>query len=181
MPKFHRAGGERVLGGPSGQGVVERQQAVVRVDRGHVAELDPPPPAAMLRTIPAAGGLDEDAPHDLGRGGEEVPAAIELLVAHQPQIGFADQGGGVEDVAGGFCSHARGRQLPQLVVNEREQVGGCLAITGGRGVQESRQVGHATSVTLSAGNGRRNFACSGPPHRMQSRSRCCALRSHRPE
>jgi hypothetical protein len=155
MPKFHRAGGERVLGGQSGQGVVERQQAVVRVDRGHVAGLDPPPPAAMLRTIPAAGGLDEDAPHDLGRGGEEVPAAIELLVAHQPQIGFADQGGGVEGVAGGFRGHARGRELAQLVVDEGEQVGGRLAVTGGRGVQESRHVGHAASVTLPAASGRR--------------------------
>jgi hypothetical protein len=46
-----------------------------------------------LLTIPAVGGLDEDAPHGLGRGGEEVPAAVELLVAKKPQIGFADEGG----------------------------------------------------------------------------------------
>ena len=58
--------------------------------RGHVGECDPLPPAAVLPTNPAAGGLDEDAAHGLGRGGEEVPAAVELLVAHQPQIGFVD-------------------------------------------------------------------------------------------
>ena len=65
----------------------------------------------------------------------------------QPKVRLMDQGGGLEGVLGGLAGHARGGELAQLVVDEREQVGGGLAVTGRRGVQESRHVGHSASVT----------------------------------
>jgi hypothetical protein len=108
----------------------------------------------MLLAIPAAGALDEDAPHGFGRGGEETPPTVELLVANERQIRFVDEGSGVEGVAGGFSGHARGREHAQLVVDEREQVGGRLAVTGGCGVQQSRHIGLSASVMLAAGRGR---------------------------
>ena len=65
--------------------------------------------------------VDQNPPHRFGRGGEEVAAAVEVLVADQPQVRLVDQGGGVEGVPGVLRGHPRGRELPQLVVDERQQ------------------------------------------------------------
>lgn len=62
--------------------------------------------------------------------------ARELLVADEPQIRLVNEGRGAQAVAGGFRDHARVSELPQLVVDERQQIGGSLAIPGGRCVQE---------------------------------------------
>jgi hypothetical protein len=58
------------------------------------------PPAAVLVGLLAAGVLDEDAPHGLGRRGEEVTASVEAVIPDQPQVRFVDQGGSIEGVAG---------------------------------------------------------------------------------
>ena len=46
-----------------------------------------------------------------------------------------DQGGGVERLARLFAGHLRGGQPAQLVVHEREQFGGRLAVTAAGGLQ----------------------------------------------
>ena len=74
----------------------------------------------MLGEILPPGAFDKDPTHGLGGSGEEVPPTVELLVADQPQVRLVDEGGGDEGVAGGFGGHARGGQLPQLVVHERQ-------------------------------------------------------------
>ena len=51
----------------------------------------------------AAGGLDEDAAHRLGRRGEEMAVALPPPVvrrADQPQVGLVHQGRRVERLAG---------------------------------------------------------------------------------
>ena len=83
-----------------------------------------------------------------------VPAEL-VGRADQPEVRLVDEGGRLQGVAGGLGGHPRGGELPQLVVDEREQLGGGLAVTGRRGVQESRHVGHSASVTPTAGSGRR--------------------------
>jgi hypothetical protein len=83
-------------------------------------------------------GLDEDAAHRLGSGGEEVPAIVPAVVVHKAddsQVRLVNKGGGVEGVIGCFGGHARGRELPQLVVHERKQVGRGLPVTGRGGVE----------------------------------------------
>ena len=65
----------------------------------------------------------------------------------QPEVRLVDQGGGLEGVVGRFGGHARGGEPPQLVVDEREQVSGGPAVTGGRGVQKSGQIGHRNECT----------------------------------
>src|SRR4051812_9346618 len=72
----------------------------------------------------AARGLDEDAPHRFGRGREEVPTMIELLIADEPQECFVDQRGRFECVAGLFVRELGGRELAQLVVDERQELRG---------------------------------------------------------
>ena len=54
-----------------------------------------------------------------------------------------NQRGGVERVAGFLRGHACGGELAQLVVDEREQVGRGLAVTGRGGVEQAGDVGHA--------------------------------------
>ena len=56
------------------------------------------------------------------------------------------QGGGVEGVPGLLRGHPRGRELPQLVVDEREQVGRRLAVAGRGGVEELSDLGHDDRV-----------------------------------
>src|SRR5262249_62101229 len=71
------------------------------------------------------------------------------------QVGLVDQGGALEGRPRPLLGHPRRGEPAQLVVDEREQVGGGLAVTGRRGVQESRHLGHAASVTVKDDRGRR--------------------------
>ena len=73
----------------------------------------------------SAGVLDEDAAHGLGGGGEEVAAAVPLLGlfrVHQAQVGFVDEGGCLQGLAGLFLGQALGGQLAQLVVHEGQEL-----------------------------------------------------------
>ena len=45
-----------------------------------IEQLEPDPPAARFSRPSIPSMVDQDAPHGLGRGGEEVPAVVELLV-----------------------------------------------------------------------------------------------------
>jgi len=111
------------------------------------------PEAARRRACPpSSGGLYQDAAHGLGRGGEEVPAAVPAgtgLGADQPEIRLVNQGGGLEGVVGPLPGHAGGGELPQLVVHEREQVGRGLVVAGRGRVEKSRHKGHSAEFTDS--------------------------------
>ncbi|MDB5311803.1 MAG: hypothetical protein JWO38_6005 [Gemmataceae bacterium] len=117
----------------------------------HLVVYDPseragPPPAALL-AIPAAGVVDEDAAHGLGRGGEKVPAvvpAVRIGRPDQPEEGLVDQGGGLQRVAGAFVGHPGGGQSPELVVPEGQEVGRGLSVTATGGVDEAGNLGHVS-------------------------------------
>src|SRR5262249_36019845 len=97
-----------------------------------------------------------DAAHGFGRGGEEVAAVLPAWFvggADQPEVRLVDEGGGLKGLNWGLGGHPCGSELPQLVLDEREQVGGSGAITGRRGVQESRHLGHSASVTRTGSRG----------------------------
>jgi hypothetical protein len=147
MAKFHHAGGDWIFFGQSGQGVVECQQASVWVGLGDVSKFDSLSSTAALLTISMAGGFDEDAAHGLGGGSEEVASAVELLVANEPKIGFMDECGGVESVVLCFGGHARGGELSQLVVDQRQQIGGGPAVTRHRGLEKTGYFWHLDSVS----------------------------------
>ena len=42
--------------------------------------------------------------------------------AHQPQVGLVDQGGGLQSLAGLLLGQPLGRQLAQLVVDQRQEL-----------------------------------------------------------
>ena len=82
--------------------------------------IHPPSPAALLPPF-AAGVLNQDAPHGLGRGSEEVFAVLPVILpgADQPQVGFVNEGRGLERLARSLLGELLRRELAQLLVDER--------------------------------------------------------------
>ncbi len=65
--------------------------------------------------------------------------AIESLVSSdQPQVRLVDQSGSVQCLPRPLLGLPHGRELPQLVVHEREQLSGGLPVATGRLLQQSR-------------------------------------------
>src|SRR5262245_54630660 len=171
--QLHDAGGLGVLGGEPGQGLVEGEDLLGRrADRDVlVVELDPLPVPAVPEAALAAGTLDEDAAHGLGGGGEELAAAGPAGprrpgLAGEPQVGLVDQGGRLEGVARALAGQAVGGQPPQFVVDEREEVGGGLAVPGRGGIEQLGQVRHAVVIPRPAAPGDRRSGLPGGP-------KCC--------
>src|SRR5207237_2040789 len=65
-------------------------------------------------------------------------------------------------VAGGFRGRSRGSELPQLVVHQREQLGGGVAVAGLRGVEEAGHIGHDDESTGTAEARAPETASQGP-------------------
>ena len=76
---------------------------------------------------------------DRSQGGA-VPAA------HQTQIGFMNQRGGVQRVIDSFARHSRRGEFAQFVINERQELRSGLRIARLDGVQDARDVGHDDSI-----------------------------------
>ena len=165
----------RVLGGQPVEGLVEGEQVVVRV-AGRPATASSRstrrrPPPCLTRPL-AAGGLDEDAAHGLGGGGEEVAAAVP---AGWPASAPTSRryASWTRAVAwrvwpGLLGGQPGGGELAQLVVDEREQLGGGLRVAGRGGVEEAGDVGHAAEHTPA---GRRRNRSPGPPPQFRGTDR----------
>src|SRR5262249_28579007 len=76
--------------------------------------------APVFLTALVACGLNEDAPHGLRGGREEVPAVLERPgpVAGQSEGRLVHQGGGVERLPRFLSRHMPGGEAVQLVVDE---------------------------------------------------------------
>ena len=87
-PQLHQFGGDRIVLRQPVEGVIEFEQIVIGGggEVGESVQIDPVPPAAALDPVPVAGVVDQDAPHGLGCGGEEVPATIKVLVPDETQV-----------------------------------------------------------------------------------------------
>ena len=100
------------------------------------------PPCPPLGGHAGAGVIDEDSAHGFGGGRKEGTAAVGLLVSDQSKVRFVNQGGGVEGLPRGFGRDACGGEPPQFVVDEREKVGGGLAVAAVRGFEQAGHIGH---------------------------------------
>jgi hypothetical protein len=88
-------------------------------------------PTGLRAGLPAS-VLDQDAAHGLGRCGEKVPTAIPTLgriPLDEPQVGFVDQGRGLERLTRLLLRQPLGRELAQLVINQGQQLLGRFRIT----------------------------------------------------
>src|SRR5262249_44470346 len=128
--------------------------------------------AAPLLAPLATGVIDEDAAHGLRRGGEEVAATVPVLRSldvHQPEVGFVNQGRGLERLARLLLRHPLGSQLTQLALDERKQLlrrAGVALLDGG---QDARHLTHWRALQGECGAAAR---CRAPrvlwptrPHR----------------
>ena len=67
----------------------------------------------------APGVIDEDTAHGLGGRGEEVSPVVEVLIAHQSQIGLVNQGGSLQRVTNILTPHFTGGDAMEFAVNQR--------------------------------------------------------------
>ena len=69
--------------------------------------------------------VDEDAAHGLRRCRDEMGAVppVHAFGIDQPQVGFVDQGRGLQAVAGAFAPHVVVRQDDGALVDDRRQQG----------------------------------------------------------
>ena len=99
-----------------------------------------PVPAVLFPPL-AAGGLDEDAAHGLGGGGEEVAAMVPLVAvgrANQPEVRFVDEGGRLKRVAGRFGGQPGGGEAAQFVVDQRQQLSSGVGVAPVHRAQQLR-------------------------------------------
>ena len=99
--------------------------------------------AAAAFQVMAPGMVDQNAPHHLGRNGEKMGTILPLhvLVIHQAHVGFVDQSGGLQAIAGAFASHVAARQAVEFVINDWGQLSRALDLRHSR-PGETRSLGH---------------------------------------
>jgi hypothetical protein len=129
------------------QGVADQQDLLGPVVRQatRFVEFDPLPVAAVLGPPFPPGGVDEDAAHGLGRGGEEVAAAVPelgLFHVHESEIRLMDQGRGLQRLAGLFLSEPLGREFAELLVDQRQELLGGVRVALFDGGQDAGDLAH---------------------------------------
>jgi hypothetical protein len=97
-------------------------------------------PVLALLEPPGAPDVDQDAPHELGRDGEEVRAVVPVDPAgvDQPHVGFADEGRRLERVPRALAPHVVVGQAVQLVVHQGDQPVECGRVTPTPRLQQLR-------------------------------------------
>lgn len=109
-------------------------------------ERDPDGALAAFGGLGFAGGVDQNAAHEGGRYAEEVGAVLPLagLPLHQPEEGFVDEGGGLQDVAGAFASEVVRRQSVEFAVDQGGEIGKSARVAlapSGKDLGDVRPVG----------------------------------------
>src|SRR5262249_5230239 len=112
--------------------------------------------AAVAHAALAAGTLYEDAAHGLGRGREEVPPVVPRrggtpFALDQPQVGFVNEGRGLEGLAGLLLSHLLRRQPPQLVGDQRPELRRGLRVALTDGLKDPSDLMHGQNRSLARG------------------------------
>src|SRR6516165_11695311 len=91
------------------------------------------------------GLLDEDAPHRLGGGGEEVATILPgraVRVADQPEVGLVDQRCRLEGLSRRLAGEPGLGEPPELLIDDGHQLAGALRLTPADRLQEPSHVAH---------------------------------------
>lgn len=104
-----------------------------------VVELDALEVAIALQGVVGAGVVDQDAAHDVGGDGDEVLAVVPLGVfAGEAEVGFVDEGGGLEGVVGALAAHVGGGEAMEFGVDEGKEFLSGVGVAFGHLVEEQR-------------------------------------------
>ena len=131
VTQLDNPGREPIFDFEPGQGFVKGEDVIVGQRGRSVGQLHPLERPAVLAPLLAPRRLDQDAPHGLGRGGEEVAAAVpvlDLFDIHQPQVRLMHQGRGLKRLPRFLLGELLRRQFAQLVVDERQELLGGLRV-----------------------------------------------------
>ncbi len=92
----------------------------------------------------AAGRVNKNATHAFGGVAKEVRAVLPGLVrgSNQPQPDFVDECGGLQCVAGRFAGPAARGEVPQLVIDERQQLLSSIGVPLLNAVEDAGDVAH---------------------------------------
>lgn len=122
--------------------VLELEEALGRLARVDLVELDPGPGAAPLGGTAAAGVFHQDPAHfPRGQRHEMAPALpVDVVLVHETKIRLVDQCRGLESVTAPFLTKVPGSQTSKLIVNEPHQVPSGGVIPSNRLGQHSRSV-----------------------------------------
>src|SRR6266508_1297673 len=96
--------------------------------------------------------VDHDAPHQL-RGAPALPDRLRVI--DQPKVGFVENGGGLQGVAGALTAHVMVGEPVQFGLHQRKQL---LQRSSVSAAPLTEQLGDR----LSRGWGRRHRGCSTP-------------------
>ena len=117
--------GERVLKGHQrGRFRGREDERFVQRQIRHAAAALPPAPLARV--------IHQDVAHQPGGHAEELCPAlpIHLRMIHQLEIGFVDQRGGLQGMAGALLAHVAVGDAPQFAFHERDQPVQTLLVPG---------------------------------------------------
>jgi hypothetical protein len=90
----------------------------------------------------AAGVIDEDAPHDDARNGQEVGAALPFdgFMAQELEEGLVDESGGLERGIGALAPHVLLGAGMKIVVHKLGKDRLCLAVTAAQAFELFRDL-----------------------------------------
>ena len=136
VPQHHHAGHALVLRLHATQRLVEGHEVdgIVDgvVDAGDVdlRERDRPLPAAVSLAAEPPGPLDQDPAHRQGRGPEEVSLVLprRTAVTDEAKVDLMHESGRLKGLARSLAFQALRRQLPQLLIDQRQQLIGSVTV-----------------------------------------------------
>src|SRR6266566_9160514 len=101
--------------------------------------------------------VNHDAPHQLRGCRDKVAPALpdRLRIIDEPQVGFVENGGGLQGVAGAFPAHVMVRESVQFGLHQREQLLQRSLVSAAPVVEQLGDL-------LSRGWRRRHRGCSTP-------------------
>ena len=102
----------------------------------------------------APGTFDQQMPHGLRRGGEEMAAARILAVRtiNEPEPGLVNKSSRLKCVPLGLLGHLGGGEFPELFVHQRQEFLRSFGIALLDGIQQSGHVAHSSFVTAGGKN-----------------------------
>jgi hypothetical protein len=130
------AGLARILSGEAREGLIDRGDFVEAIggDGEVVVHLDAMEASGAALGVMLAGIVDEDLAHYVGGEADEVGAVGPVDVfAGKAEVGFVDEGGGLEGVVWALATHIGLGEAVKLGVDQREEAvgGGGIACVHG--------------------------------------------------